>query len=451
MLIHPSGRDKLFEMEALLEQIIADSEREALPALTPREVALPRVSGVADVLIGVRRGGKSWRCLQAIGELTANGVPRHSIVHVGFEDERLLPLHAADLHLIPDTVYRRHPDLHDREVHFFFDEITVAAGWERFVRRLIDGGQVHVTVTGSSARLLGTEVATELRGPSLATEVFPFSFVEVLRHGKRSVPDRWPARRDASDLERRFDAFLEHGGFPQTQGLGDELRRRLLQGYLDVLILRDVVERHRLANVPALRALIRDRVHAPATLFSITKFYRDLRSQGLAVSKTSLYEMLAHLEDAFLLFSVPIHGDSERVRRVNPRKVYVVDTGLARACSRRLTPDWGHLLENLVFLELRRRGREVSYYVTASGREIDFVVPQASSRPALVQVAWDLADQATRDRELRALTEAMDELQLGRALLVTRRENETVRLCRRTVRIVPAWWWACLGAPTSVP
>jgi predicted AAA+ superfamily ATPase len=438
-------------MEEVLEQLIADAERRPLPALTPRDVALPRVGGVADVLIGVRRGGKSWRCLQAIGELTAAGVPRQAILNLGFEDERLLPLRAADLHLVPDVFYRRHPEAHDRPVHFFFDEIQVVPGWERFVRRIVDEGRAHVTLTGSSARLLGKEIATELRGRSLATEVFPFGFVECLRHHGGTAPAAWPARRQVLELERRLDAFIEQGGFPQVQGLDDELRRRVLQGYLDVLILRDVVERYRFANVPAVRALIRDRIHAPATLFSVTKFHADLRSQGIQVSKNSLYELLGHLEDAFLLFPVPIHSAAERVRRVNPRKVYVVDTGLALACTRRTTPDSGHLLENWVFLELRRRGRTPAYYVTASGREVDFVMPGANGRPALVQAAWDLGAAETRNRELRALDEAMAELRVREALLVTRRANETVPLGgRRTVRIVPAWWWACQGAPPEM-
>jgi hypothetical protein len=364
------------------------------------------------------------------------------VLYLNLEDERLLPLQAADLQRIPDAFFRRYPSLHGKPCWFFFDEIQNIPGWERFVRRLLDGGFIRLCVTGSSSRLLSREIATSLRGRSLATEVFPFSFAESLDHQGIGIEEgRLPGARKRALLANRFRTYLEDGGFPEVQGLEAEHRIRILQDYLDVVILRDVVERHQVAGTAALRYMIRHLINAVGTLFSVHKFYNDLKSQGIAVSKNTLHDYLQHLADAFLFFPVPLHTGSERARMVNPRKVYVIDTGLVRACSRSLSPDRGRLLENLVFLELRRRQHTIEYYRTRSGREVDFLVTDPAGRQNLVQVAADLADAGTRSRELGALEEAMAECGLDRAVIVTLDQEETVATARGRVAVTPTWQW----------
>ena len=265
-------------------------------------------------------------------------VPLHERLNadaVAAQDERLLPLQAADLQRIPDTFFRRYPSLHGKPCWFFFDEIQNIPGWERFVRRLLDAGFIRLCVTGSSSRLLSREIATSLRGRSLATEVFPFSFAESLDHQGIGIEEgRLPGARKRALLANRFRTYLEEGGFPEVQGLEAEHRIRILQDYLDVVILRDVVERHQATGTAALRYMIRHLINAAGTLFSVHKFYNDIKSQGIAVSKNTLHDYLQHLADAFLFFPVSLHTGSERARMVNPRKVYAIDTGLVRACSR---------------------------------------------------------------------------------------------------------------------
>jgi predicted AAA+ superfamily ATPase len=284
----------------------------------------------------------------------------------------------------------------------------------------------------------------------MGLELLPFGFDEVLRHRQIAIPTVWPpGEADRAQLSGAFDRYLDEGGFPEILGLSDVDRFRVLRDYVDVVLFRDVVERHQATNVPALRRIVHRLASAPASAMSAHKLYNDLRSQGIAVSKDTLYAYLDHVEDAFLGFRVPILTESERVRATNPMKSYPIDVGLARAHSPR--PEPGHLLETAVYLELRRRGGDIAWFRTRGGHELDFVVRGGPgdlfrASVALVQVCDELDDPATRTRELRALGEAMGELGISEATVVTRRRAEDVRLDSGMVRIVPAWEWFLRGA-----
>jgi hypothetical protein len=216
----------------------------------------------------------------------------------------------------------------------------------------------------------------------------------------------------------------------------------VLRDYVDVALFRDVVERHGVSNVPALRYLVRALLRSPGAKFSVNRSYNDLRSQAVRVAKDTLHEYLGYLEDAYLVFPVRIASESVRAQEVNPRKCYLADHALARASSYRASADLGHLLENIVYLALRRRGREVRYLVTRSGCEVDFVAEAAGGgAPELVQVCADLSEPGVRERELRALAEALAERGLERATIVTLADEGSVAIDRREVRIRPAWRW----------
>ena len=213
-----------------------------------------------------------------------------------------------------------------------------------------------------------------------------------------------------------------------------------------------MVERHRIENTLAARAFARALLQSPARRFTVNKIHADLRSRGLQVSKDTLHALLQHFRDAYLVFTVPIFSKSVRARATNPRKVYVIDPGLAWAMSHVTAVDTGARLENVVFLQLRREhGRllqgEIAYYLTASGREVDFVVGDLFEQRAgrLVQACTTLADPATRAREVVALTEAMAETGVTRAEVVTLHEEETIDTDEGAIRVVPAWRWLLEG------
>jgi predicted AAA+ superfamily ATPase len=427
-------------LEARLREVLTDAEAQPVPKPTRRDVVMPELPGKVDAVIGMRRVGKSWLLLSRMRQLLDAGVPRSRILHIEFEDDRLAELRTEDLHRIEEAFFAMHPEVHGQECWYFFDEIHNAPGWERFVRRLLANRNLHLAITGSSAKLLSTEIATSLRGRSLTTEVLPFSFREALRHRGVDLPGRWPPSQAVRGrLRSELERYLTVGGFPEVQD-DDPHRQRILQGYLDVTILRDVVERHSVANAPLLRALVRRLLRSAASRVSVSSMAQDLKSVGFTFGKAVVYELMEHVQDAFLVFSLPIHAQSEKRRQVNPRKVYAIDHGLVRACVGRRSEDLGHHLENLVYLELRRRGEVHGYHLTATGREVDFV---AGSEGAihLVQVCASLGNAATREREVGALVEAMAELHQEDATIVTLAEEEQIDAGDRRIRVVPAWRW----------
>lgn len=424
------------------ERLVAEHETWQVPVLTPRTVRVPRVLGKTDAVIGMRRTGKTCLMLQTLREVEAEGTPRERTLYVNFEDERLGGLRAADLSVLTDALWRRHPGARGTECWLFLDEVQNVPGWEQFVRRVQDTEHCRVVVTGSSARLLSTELATSLRGRGLATELTPFSLREFLVHHGHGLPKKLPpSGAERSAIEAAFRRYLHFGGFPEVQRVDDVMRRRILRDYVDVVLLRDVAERHGIGNLAALRATVRRLLRSPASTFSVNKVHLELKSQGFSVAKDAVHAYLAHFQDAFLVFAVERWTRSVRQRQVNPKKCYLIDPALGSTFAMEQAADVGHKLENLVYLELRRRGGEIAYYTTSSGFEVDFLVERDDGERELLQACADLGSEATFERELRALDEALAERKLATATVVTLFDERTVRRGGHTIRIVPAWRW----------
>lgn len=427
---------------AVFTQLVAEFEERLVPRPTPREPALPGLPGKADALVGMRRVGKTWRLYQDLHERLDAGIGRERLLYVNLEDERL-SLDGSQLGGLLDAWYARHPSVVDQPHWLYLDEVQNVAGWERFVRRILDEGRIQVRVTGSSSRLLAAEIATSLRGRALPTEILPFSFAEALRHQGVPTPDRWPVGpAERARLQHAFTAYFETGGFPEVQALDASMRRRVLQEYVDVAVLRDVVERHGVTQVAALRWIVRRLLGSPAGRFTANRLHRDLKSQGHAVGKDAVHALVAHLEDAHLIHAVPLWTASLARRQANPRKAYPVDPALSRAFAFARPEDVGHRLETLVHLELRRRRWEdVGYLDTEAGFEVDFCGHDGAGALALVQVCATVDAADTRDRELRALDAGMAETRVPRATLVTLSDQGTIAVGSGVVDVVPAWRW----------
>lgn len=437
-------------MEERFSRIFAlrlrESEQEPLPAATPRTQRLFQLPGKVDAVIGMRRVGKSWFLLQRMRELQAAGVPRERMLYCDFEDEQIAGLEARHLTLLEEAFYELHPESRGQECWLFLDEIQEVPGWEKFVRRQASHHNLHLAVTGSSAKLLSTEIASSLRGRALTTELLPFSFREALAHRQVEVPSSWPATGpQRSRLRAEFTGFLRDGGFPEVQGLSGEAWRRTLQSYLEIALLRDIAERHGIANLTALRFIVRRLLRCVGSRSSAHALHQDLKSQGITLGKNQVYEFVAHCEDAMLLYFLPIHAGSIRRQQMNPRKVYAVDHGLVRACVASGRDDTGHHLENIVYIELRRRGEVLGYHSTASGREVDFVFRDQQGDLHLIQACAELDSAATRARELLALGEAMGEVTAASACIISLVEEGVETVEGRKVELVPAWRWLAQG------
>lgn len=431
-------------MKTIIQSLIADFRERSLPELTKRSTRLEPFAGKAQAIIGMRRAGKTWFLYQQIAELLQEGIDKERILYINFEDERLHPFTRSDFDILLDVYYRNTPALKDLTCYFFFDEIQLVEGWEQFVRRILDNERARVYVTGSSDKLLSHEIATSLRGRSISSEIFPFTFIELLQHEHIDFPlQSMPGSKAKAHIKNRFQHILINGGFPEVQGYSDHLRVKVLQEYVHSVIYRDIVDRYNIGNLQPLKRLLSAVLNAPATLFSVNKFYNNLRSLQISCKKDSLYSYINYLQDAYLLFPVHLATRSEKARQVNPAKIYPIDTGLAHAHSRSIEPDWSHLLETFVFLELRKRGYRIEYYKTEKGHEVDFLTnPPYGKTQTLIQVCVAVTDAHTRQRELRALEAGMKELQLSESLLITADEHEEVETPSGMVTLIPAWLWA---------
>lgn len=410
---------------AFFEQL-AES-RELLEGFTSRRVTgRVTMEGKATAVIGMRRAGKTTFLHQLRAAGAGAGLPLECLPILSLEDERLTGLDARQLGMLVDeyTDQQLAAGLGSHPMVWFLDEVQVVDGWELLVRRLLDTRDVEVFVSGSSAALLSREIATALRGRGWQVLVHPFAFDEALRHRGETAPSNpeQMSRPERVRVEELFAEWLTVGGFPEAQGLDNATRRRLLSDYVDVAILRDVVDRHRVSNVVGLRWLVRHLLGNAGARFSVEKFHRALRSQGIAIARDTVHQHLGYLEDCSLVRTVWMETRSERQRMVNPRKSYPVDTGLIKVFDRTGRVNVGHALETAVFVELERRRCDVTYVRTPEGFEVDFLA-RGDGPPELIQVCADASEEPAASRELRALTAAgtMFPSATKRLLTLTRR------------------------------
>ncbi len=394
------------DIRSVLRQRIADSLSTPVPPLTRRDVRLPAVRGKAHAIIGMRRSGKSTFLWQCLNDRLTSGSPREALLFLNLEDERLSGMSAADLGGVIEEWFRQSPGIRDRTTAtLFLDEVQLIQAWETAARRIIDHERIDLFLSGSSAHLLSSEIATSMRGRALPSTIYPFSFREALRHAGVEPSKAWDRlpKADRSDLDARLRRYLLVGGFPEAQGVPDRDRAALLRSYVDVAVLRDVIERHAISHPVALRWLQRHLLSTPGSLFSVQKCWDTMKSQGLAVGKDSVHAWLDHLEDCFLIHTLSVGTTSERRRMVNPRKAYPIDPGLIQVWSRSPEAQTGHALETAILIELLRRGQEVDYVSTVEGFEIDFLARDHAGHEALIQVASETSDTATLEREVRPL------------------------------------------------
>ncbi len=382
-----------------------------LDNLVQRDATFPNAPNKIKVVTGMRRVGKTYFLFQLIQDLLKQGVDRKRILFINFEDDRLLPRTTQTLADLIDDFYALYPENHAQKCYIFLDEIQNVEDWPLVIRRLHDTKQVELFLTGSSAKLLSKEIASSLRGRSLALELWPYSFKEFMRAKNISLQPQALYTKEKQDiLMQLFKDYLLIGGFPEVTHSEPDVRQQTLQDYLDLVIYRDIIERHTVKNPRVIKYMMLSLIQGTAAPFSINKFYNDIRSQGYKTGKDILYKYEDFIEDAFAAFFVENYTESLRKRHASPKKVYAIDPGMVRALVFNYARDLGRLFENVIYLDLRRSCVNVSYYRTKNGNEVDFVIRTASGHTKCFQVAWQQEHEETAQRELRGLEEGMREL-----------------------------------------
>ena len=418
--IYPWKKDnQKMDEQAILPILLGEfhDKLQRIKDFVVRDAEFPDAPGKIKVAIGMRRIGKTYFLYQQILNILKATAHKTAVLYLNFEDDRLYPFDEQKLGKLVDAFYALYPKNHDRKCYLFFDEIQNVSNWPLVIRRLHDTKDCEIFLTGSSSKLLSKEIATSLRGRSLAIEIWPYSFHEYMRARKVSIDATLFSKKIQDKLTATFQDYLSVGGFPELTLFNPDARQRTLQEYLDVAIYRDIIERHAIKHPNLIKYMILSMIHNVGKPFALNKFYNDLKSQGYQVGKDLLYEYADHVEDAYLAFPTAIYERSLRRARTNPKKVYAIDPGMVRALTLDFNSDLGRLFENVVYLDCRRLGFKVSYYLSSEGYEIDFLVETNRGEKKFFQVVWDSQDPKTSEREQRALEAGMKELKIKGEIL----------------------------------
>lgn len=427
-----------------ITQLILDFQKRKLPDLLNREMKISELPNAAIVITGARRSGKTYRTYQYISDLIAGGLQIENICRIQFNDNRLLNLTVGELNSITDSYYALYPEKYNVEnVYFVFDEIHRIAGWEDYILALLDNPLHKVLITGSTSKLQSGEIASALRGKCIPHQLFPFSFKEYLAYRKIDFI-KYDSKTIAL-LRKHIRLYLELGGFPGLYGLDEFKHLEMLQNYWDTMLLKDIIEAHPATriNVLSLTKFAAGLISRNACPMTITNIIKELKDYGVGVSEETIYKYLHYLEEAFMVYTVCFHSKSQKIIDRNYKKIYSVDWALADAvCSGEGMTD-SRRLENLVFLQLKRKFRKISYFKTREGYEVDFVTSnKESSRPELYQVSVSIKNKDVREREIRALTQSGVFLKANKCFIITLDDpQEIIKTDELDIVSIPVWKW----------
>ena len=428
-------------MKEELMSVMREFYHDGIPeGIVPRDVEYVEKLRASTVVKGMRRTGKTFVTYERMKRLVADGIPLKRIVHINFEDERLSRLTVDDLHLIGEIHAELCPEFADGKVWYFLDELQCVMGWESYARRLVDSPNVQLCLTGSSSKLLSEEIATQMRGRSLPIEVFPLSFSEYLRFNGilSEVPRVGFTAREKGILRRAMSDYAERGGFPDVQDVSSGIRAAMLQEYVDAVLYRDIIERHQVASVQALKYTLEYLFHNYARKTSTRSISGVLKNLSVPANRESIADYLDWFKDAYLVYPVSVRSDSLAVKRVNPDKYYLIDPGLIRAMCVKNDAERGWMLENIVYMALRRGTGKISYISNADGTEVDFHVhDRVSHGERLVQVSYAMSDETTFLREMNAIRFAREKTGVQDCTIVTWDDEGEMD----GIRIVPVWKW----------
>ena len=427
----------------VFRRVIIDYQTGDFPPLTRRDLDFSFIPNMALGIVGTRRGGKTFRTHQLVSD-QGGGNSLENVCRVQFNDHRYAGISSESLHAIDDAYYSLYPEKRNSaNVLFIFDEIHRIPGWEDYILYLLESQKHKVVVTGSTASLIRGQFASQLRGKIFPVELFPFSFREFIRH--YNIKEDLLSSAGRSFLQNNFQKYLKQGGFPGLLDIPDHLHADLLRTYWDTMLLRDIIEAHsnENINISVLRyfadALV-TRVGCPMTT---SKIATNMKNLGLAFSHETLYKYLSYLADAYMIDTVEIFSESEKVRARNYKKVYCIDWALAEAVSHGAGTDPTRALENMVYIELKRRGGNIHYFRTHDGAEVDFVVKNNKNQIHLIQVAYSMASDEVRKREIRVLEATFQYLGAKSMTVITANEEQKINANTSGVQIqvIPAWKW----------
>jgi hypothetical protein len=386
-----------------------------------------------NAIIGPRRAGKTFFLF---GIIKRSKLEDEDFLFIDFEDDKIKELVRSKI----VKCIQKHVEIYGKEpTHLFFDEIQNLDRWQSFIYSLAEKKRYFIFITGSSSKLLSREIATQLRGRGLNIIVFPFSFKEFLRI-KKFKEKKIYSSIEESKIKNYLREYLRAGGFPQVV-LKKLDKKTFFREYLNVVLYKDLVERYKIENLELARFLLYSAIQSFAKEFSINKLYKQLKEK-VEVSNKTLYQYSSYLEEVFFSFFLRKFSFSNKKSLLSVPKIYVNDPGLANFG---FSQNIGRLMENLVFLELKKLElnniNEIYYWKDYQGKEVDFIVKEGVKVKQLIQVTYASDRDEIEQREIKALLKASRELKCRNLLLITWDYESEEKIKGKGIKFLPLWKW----------
>ncbi|MFA5771738.1 MAG: ATP-binding protein [Thermoplasmata archaeon] len=414
----------------ILRQIVFQQKNASFPMeeTVKREILDEILNWFKDnriiILTGIRRSGKSTLLRQIMQNKT-------DCCYVNFEDERFIGFNAQNFEQLNEVLI----EIYGNPKIYFFDEIQNVEKFETFVRRLQDQGK-KIIITGSNASLLSKELGTRLTGRYKSFEVYPFSFVEYLNFKKIKPEKEWfYVAEKKVKLIKLFEEYLSDGGLPEYLKNKDN---DYVKTIYENILYRDIIARYSIRRQKLIKELVNILTTNVSSLFTYNSLKKHL---GLANSIT-VKEYISYLSNSYLFFELQKFDFSVRRQLNSPKKIYLIDTVFNRIIGLNFSADRGRILENVVFIELKRRNKEVYYY--SDKNECDFLVKDGAKISGAVQVCCTL-NETNREREVDGLLDAMDKFKLKEGLILTLEQEENIKLKGKKIKALPVWKWMLGG------
>ena len=412
--------------------------------LIERDIAI-KESNKIQTIIGARRVGKTYLLFNKIKKLEESGIKREQIIYLNFESPILNDISYKEINEIIEIQWSIFPDTIKKKIYIFIDEPQVINKWELAVRDIYDRYNCYIFLTGSSSKLLSKEIATSLRGRSITNLLLPLSFQEFLRF-KGLIFDK---NKIDTEIKSKIINYLEEyillGGYPEVVLEKDRNEKiKIVKDYFDLVIYKDIVERYNLKNTKIIKWLINSLVNSVSKELSINNLYNTLKSQGIKVSKNTLYSYFSIFEDSFFIFALRKFEHSEKKGGLSIPKIYLDDISFLNLFS---IEEYGKRLENIVFLQLLRQKNQnplinINYWKSQDNKEVDFIVSEGKKIVSVIQVCNDLSNEDTKDREIKSLITTLNYFKLKEGYIITKEDTyKEEEIDRKKIKIIPVWKW----------
>ncbi|MGE0793648.1 MAG: ATP-binding protein [Candidatus Woesearchaeota archaeon] len=419
-------------MSNIIKETIIEFHQREFFDLISRNIIVPNISELNKVLVitGPRRAGKTFLMYEIMLKKINEKHQKEEFVYLNFDDIRFSNMKTIDFARLPQI----YAEIYEHKPIFFLDEIQNLNDWESLILSLLNRN-FEVYVTGSNAKLLSKEISTKLRGKSLEIQLFPFSFYEFLNAKKITLEKNWKYSKQLSILKRNFKNYFEIGGFPEIV-LNPELSKELLKSYIDQVIYKDISERYDIRNNKLIQIFINYLINNMSSKFTIRSFQRYVQSLGIKSSTSTIHSFVKIIEDSYFTFFVDLYDVSYKKRQANPKKTYLIDVSYNNLSLKK--EEHGRLLENIVFIELKRRNYDIFYH--QDKYECDFIIQNKTKIISAIQVCYEL-NEKNKDREINGLLEAMNKFNLKEGIILTLEQSEELKFENKKIKIISIVNW----------